>query len=102
MTIEKTTENGKLTVKVAGSLDITTSPELQEELEKSYDDVNELIIDFSDLDYISSAGLRVLVSAHKKMFKKGGMKVVGANETVMDVFDVTGLIDSIDVEAAKS
>lgn len=102
MTIEKKLEGSKLTVTVSGSLDITTSPQLQQELEGSIDDAAELVFDFSALDYISSAGLRILVSSHKKMYKKGGMSIIGVNDTVMEVFEITGLADSFDIRPLKA
>ena len=102
MTISKTIDGSKLVVKVSGSLDITTSPELQQELDASLDGVESLAFDFSELDYISSAGLRVLVSTHKKMYKKGGMVITGVNESVMDVFDITGLADSFTIEPLEA
>ncbi|MBQ8954345.1 MAG: STAS domain-containing protein, partial [Clostridia bacterium] len=67
-------------------------------LKEGMDSATELTLDFSKLDYISSAGLRVLLSAHKTMMKKGGMKVVNANEMVKEVFDVTGFADILDIE----
>ena len=98
MKITKNLNENHLTVALEGRLDTTTAPELEQVLKDSMDSVNKLTIDFSKLDYISSAGLRVLLSAHKVMSKKGGMKVVNVNEIVKEVFDVTGFADILDIE----
>ena len=98
MTINKNLNGDVLTVALTGRLDTTTAPELEKELKASLDSVNALTLDFSGLDYISSAGLRVLLSAHKAMAKKGGMKVTNVNEIVSEVFDVTGFADILTIE----
>ena len=98
MTINKTVNGNALTIALEGRLDTTTAPELEQALKESLDSAQELIMDFSKLDYISSAGLRVLLSAHKTMSKKGGMKVTNANEMVLEVFDVTGFADILTIE----
>ena len=98
MKITKNMNGTALTVALEGRLDTTTAPELEQALKESMDGANELTMDFAALDYISSAGLRVLLSAHKTMMKKGGMKVVNANEMVKEVFDVTGFADILDIE----
>lgn len=98
MTITKTAAANELTVKVAGRLDTTTAPGLDEELKKSLEGVKKLVMDFSELEYISSAGLRVIFSAHKVMNRQGEMVVRGANEDVMEVFEVTGSLDVLTVE----
>ncbi len=98
MTINKTMNGNALTIALEGRLDTTTAPELEQALKESLDSAQELIMDFSKLDYISSAGLRVLLSAHKTMRAKGGMKVVNVNEIVKEVFDVTGFADILDIE----
>lgn len=90
MEIQKHSENGRLTLKVEGRLDTNTSPELEAELK--LDGITEIVFDFSGLDYISSAGLRVLMTAQKAMMVCGGqMKVAGANDMVRGVFDMTGM-----------
>ena len=81
-----------------GRLDTMTAPELEAELNQVMGTVNELVFDFDKLEYISSAGLRVLLSAHKAMSKKGGMKVTHVNEIVQEVFDVTGFSDILTIE----
>ena len=98
MTINRNQNGSTLTIALEGRLDTTTAPELEKELKNSMDDVEELVLDFAGLDYISSAGLRVLLSAHKVMSGKGGMKVRNANEIVQEVFDVTGFADILTIE----
>ena len=93
MTIRKQQNGTELTLALEGRLDTTTSPELETELKVSMDAADSLVLDFSKLEYISSAGLRVLLSAHKAMAGKGGMTVANANEIVQEVFDVTGFSD---------
>ena len=90
MTINKTLEGNALTLALEGRLDTMTAPELETELNAS--------MEGSKLDYISSAGLRVLLSAHKAMSAKGGMKVTNVNEVVREVFDVTGFADILTIE----
>ena len=97
MKINKSIENGKARYAVEGRLDTTTAPELEKELKNDMGSIDELTMDFSKLDYISSAGLRVLLSAHKEMSKKGGMKVTNVNEIVQEVFDVTGFSDILNI-----
>ncbi len=98
MTITKTQNGTALTIALEGRLDTTTSPELEQELKKSLEGVTELIFDFSKLDYISSAGLRVMLSAHKTMSAKGSMKVTHVGELVQEVFEVTGFADILTLE----
>lgn len=98
MKIEKTIDNGKACYALEGRLDTTTAPELERALKDDMDGLTELVMDFSKLAYISSAGLRVLLSAHKAMSKKGGMKITNVNEIVNDVFDVTGFSDILTIE----
>lgn len=95
----KNTVNGtELTVKLIGRLDTTTAPVLEGDLRKSVDNIEKLIFEISELEYISSAGLRVLLSAQKVMNKQGKMIIRGANETVMEVFEVTGFVDILNIE----
>ena len=98
MKITKNMDGTTLNIALEGRLDTTTAPELEQELKNSMDGADALTLDFSKLDYISSAGLRVLLSAHKTMSKKGGMKVVNVNEIVSEVFDVTGFADILTIE----
>lgn len=98
MTITKK-ENGKaLEIALEGRLDTMTAPELENELHTSLENADSLVLDFAKLNYISSAGLRVLLSAHKIMSGKGGMKVTHVNEIVNEVFEVTGFSDILDIE----
>ena len=91
--------NGKaLELILEGRLDTLTAPDLEAEINKSCDAVDVLVLNFEKLDYISSAGLRVLLAAHKNMQHKGGMKVIHANELVQEVFDVTGFADILTIE----
>lgn len=98
MNIEKITNDNILTVKVSGGLDTTTAPELEAELNKCLPGVTDLILDFDGLEYISSAGLRVVLQAQKTMENQGSMKVVHVNEEIMEVFDITGFIDILTIE----
>lgn len=98
MTINKQKNGNTLTIAVQGRLDTTTAPDLEKEIKTGLDGVTELIMDFEHLDYISSAGLRVLLSAQKVMSKQGSMKVVHVNDLVMEVFEVTGFTDILTIE----
>ena len=98
MTITKDLKDGELVVKVEGRIDTNTSPDLEMELKSSLDGVKELIFDFSDVDYISSAGLRVLLSAQKTMNKQGSMKLTGVRSEIMEIFEVTGFTDILTIE----
>ena len=98
MTMNKKMNGTTLEIALEGRLDTITAPELEKELSESMADASGLTLDFGKLDYISSAGLRVLLSAHKAMSKKGGMKVIHVNEIVAEVFEVTGFSDILDIE----
>ena len=98
LNINKTIENGKALFTLAGRLDTTTAPDLEKELKASLNGVSELVLDFAGLEYISSAGLRVLLSAQKIMNCKGEMKVTNVNETILEIFEVTGFSDILTVE----
>jgi anti-sigma B factor antagonist len=98
MKIDKSIDNGKACYAVEGRLDTTTAPDLESALKGDMGGITELVMDFSKLDYISSAGLRVLLSAHKVMSKKGGMKLTHVNEMVQEVFEVTGFSDILTIE----
>ena len=98
MKINSNMNGTTLEIALEGRLDTTTAPELELALKADMDKANALTMDFSKLDYISSAGLRVLLSAHKAMRAKGGMKVTNVNEIVKEVFDVTGFADILDIE----
>ena len=98
MVINKKQDGSALVVALEGRLDTTTAPELEQELKSSLDGITDLTLDLTNLDYISSAGLRVLLSAHKTMMKQGQMKVTNASEIVREVFDVTGFSDILNIE----
>jgi len=98
MEIKKNLEGEKLTLTVSGRIDTVTAPQLEEELKSSLDGVTELVIDLADTEYISSAGLRVLLSAQKTMNKQGSMKVTGVNDVIMEIFEVTGFTDILTIE----
>ncbi len=96
--IEKRTEDGKAVFSLEGRLDTITAPELEAELRSALDGVSELTLDLEKLEYISSAGLRVLLSAQKTMNRQGSMRVLHVNKTVMEVFEVTGFSDIMTIE----
>ncbi len=98
MTIEKTNNNDGLLIALEGRLDTTTAPQLEAELKSIDDDITKLTFDFGKLDYISSAGLRVLLAAQKVMNKQGSMVIRHVNETIMEIFEVTGFLDILSIE----
>ena len=98
MTINKTMNGKDLTIALEGRLDTMTAPELEAELGGVLSGADSLTFDFSKLSYISSAGLRVLLSTHKALMGKGGMKVRNVNDVVQEVFDVTGFSDILTIE----
>ena len=98
LNIEKKTDKTKLTVALSGRLDTTTAPELEKELKEYLDGVTALTIDMGALEYISSAGLRVLLSTQKIMGKQGEMTVTHVSETIMEIFEVTGFSDILTIE----
>ena len=98
MTIEVNKNGSELTLCPVGRVDTSTAPELRKAFDENISGVTDLTFDLKKLDYISSAGLRVLMVAQKTMAKQGKMKLVNVNENVMDVFDMTGLTDVFDIE----
>ncbi len=98
LNIIKTIKNNEADFVLEGRLDTVTAPELEKELKASLDGVTELRIDFEKLDYISSAGLRVLLSAQKQMTKQGTMTLHHVNQTIMEIFEVTGFSDILTIE----
>ena len=98
LNITKTIKNTEADFALEGRLDTVTAPELEKELKASLDGVTELRIDFEKLDYISSAGLRVLLSAQKQMTKQGTMTLHHVNQTIMEIFEVTGFSDILTIE----
>ena len=98
MTIEKIVEGNQMTVVLTGRLDTTTAPKLESELKQNISGVETLILDFAALEYLSSAGLRVLLAAQKVMNKQGEMIIKHVNETIMEIFEVTGFADILVIE----
>ena len=98
LNIIKNAENTTLTLTLNGRLDTVTAPQLESELQASLDGVSRLVLDFADLEYVSSAGLRVLLSAQKKMNAQGSMKITNVQTAVMEILDVTGFSDILTIE----
>ena len=98
MTIERILNGDNLTIKVAGRLDTITAPELDAALDSSLNGVQDLVLDLEALEYISSAGLRVILKTQKTMNAQGSMKLINVNDTVMEVFDITGFVDILTIE----
>ena len=98
MTIDKKLDGTKLTAVIRGRLDTATSVEADGILNDGLEGVTELILDFKELEYISSSGLRLLLSLQKKMMKQGSMKIINVSEIVMEVFEVTGFSDILTIE----
>ena len=98
LNINKKLEDKTLTVTLEGRLDTTTAPQLETELKSDLPDVTSLVMDFEKLEYISSAGLRVLLSAQKLMSKKGGMKLIHVGDLIKEIFEVTGFCDILTIE----
>ena len=98
MTIEKKLGSESVTLKVSGRLDTQTAPELEKEIDTVLTGLKELVFDMSDLEYVSSAGLRVILKAQKAMNAQGSMKLTGVNESIMEVFDITGFLDILTIE----
>ena len=99
MKIVKELNDKQLTIKPVGEINSVTAPELEEVIKNDLNGVKELIFDFSELEYLSSAGLRVLLVAQKLMNKKGPMSVRNVNSTVMEILDITGFSNVLDIEA---
>ena len=97
MTISKALEGSKLTIILEGRLDTTTSPALEAELKDALTGITELVFDFEKLEYISSAGLRILLANQKIMNKQGSMVIKNVNEVIAEVFEVTGFADILTV-----
>ena len=95
MTINKTKTNDTLEYYIEGRLDTTTAPELEAEINSIPQDITNLVLNFEKLTYISSAGLRVLLKFYKKMGAQGSTKIINANESIMEVLEMTGFTDFI-------
>ena len=98
MTIEKKLGNESATLIVSGRLDTQTAPELENELDSILTGLKELTFDMTNLEYVSSAGLRVILKAQKAMNAQGSMKLTGVNDSIMEVFDITGFLDILTIE----
>ena len=98
MTIEKQANGAELNIKLTGRMDTTTAPQLESELRSSLNGVEKLVLDFENLEYLSSAGLRVLLGAQKVMNRQGSMVIRHVNETIAEVFEITGFSDILTIE----
>ncbi len=98
LNINKKIDGDKAVVELEGRLDTVTSPELENELKDVLPELTGLTLDFTGLEYVSSAGLRVLLSAQKAMSRQGEMKLVGVSEAIMEIFEVTGFSDILTIE----
>ena len=98
MTITKNQDGTHLDLAIAGRLDTTTAPQLEAELKQSGDGGTDLTLDFAGLEYLSSAGLRVLLSTQKVMNRQGTMTIRNVNETIMEIFEVTGFVDILTIQ----
>lgn len=98
MNIQIKKEEKNLTIELEGRLDTTTAPQLEADLKQNIGDSAHLVLDFAKLQYISSAGLRVLLAAQKVMNKQGDMVVKNVNDTIMEVFEITGFADILTIE----
>jgi len=98
MNVEKFKNGDELTLAVSGRLDTETAPQLDEIVTSSIDGITSLILDIKNLEYISSAGLRVLLKSHKAMTSQGSMKIVNVSDIVRSIFEVTGFTDILTIE----
>ena len=98
MTIEKKINGEAVTLIVEGRLDTQTAPELEAQLDAALPGTKELVFDMTNLEYVSSAGLRVILKAQKAMNTQGSMKLTGVNDSIMEVFDITGFLDILTIE----
>ena len=98
MTVEKKINGEAATLIVSGRLDTQTAPELEKELDSILSGIKELTFDMTNLEYVSSAGLRVILKAQKAMNAQGSMKLTGVNDSIMEVFDITGFLDILTIE----
>jgi len=101
MNIEKTRKGNKLTIKLDGRLDTNTAPELEKELKEALPGVGDLVFDFSDLKYISSAGLRLILSTQKTMNQQGTLVIENVNDMVMEIFETTGFSDVLTIKETE-
>jgi anti-sigma B factor antagonist len=98
MSIEKVVNGENAKILVVGRLDTQTAPELEKEIDSVISSLKELVFDMKGLEYVSSAGLRVILKAQKIMNTQGSMKLIGVNDSIMEVFDITGFLDILTIE----
>ena len=98
MTVTKTKKGTELVIAIEGRVDTTTSPQLETEIKDSIDGITKLVFDFAKVEYISSAGLRVLLSAQKTMNKQGEMVVTNCSDDILEIFEVTGFTDILTIK----
>ena len=98
MNIDRSVEGTTTNLKISGRLDTSTAPELEATINTCLEGVEELVMDFEGLEYVSSAGLRVILKSQKIMNKQGSMKIINVNDTIMEVFDITGFADVLTIE----
>ena len=98
MTINKTTKKDSIILAIEGRVDTTTAPQLDDMIKEAAKTANILVLDFEKVEYISSAGLRVLLTGHKAMANKYGLKIINANEDIKEIFEVTGFSDILNIE----
>ena len=97
LNVNETLENGKAILELEGRLDTVTAPDLGQRISELPEELNELILDFAKTEYISSAGLRVLLSAQKRMSRRGGMRLIHVSPEIMEIFEVTGFSDILTI-----
>ena len=102
MTIEKQLNGASAILLISGRLDTQTAPELEKALDATVAGLKDLTFDMSGLEYISSAGLRIILKAQKIMNAQGAMKLIGVNDSIMEVFDITGFVDILTIESSVS
>lgn len=98
MNIEKKINGETVALVLVGRLDTQTAPALENEIDSVISGIKELVFDMSGLEYISSAGLRIILKAQKVMSKQGSMRLTGVNDSIMEVFDITGFLDILTIE----
>lgn len=98
MTISKEKKDDKFLITLDGRLDTVTAPQFEDVITNELENISQLVLDFEKLEYISSAGLRVILSAQKIMNRQGKMKIINVNKNVMEVFEITGFLDILDIE----
>lgn len=100
MNIRKTEDGNEITLTLTGRLDTTTAPQLEEQINENIEGTEKMILDFQELEYLSSAGLRVLLGTHKTFMKRGsgGLVIRHVNETIHEVFEITGFLDILNIE----